>query len=557
MAEAAGLVLGALPLLISALEHHDEVVNPLRAFKNCRTELYDLVTKLHQLHISFEQSLHILLGPITTESELAEMKNDTQSQLWQAPTIDEELRRLLGRAYVPYVQTVKDAQQLINNIVSKLDNISGAELSSQDGLSTAFDPFSDAKAGKKVQTIKLSKRIKFVMEKKEMVQTLHKLANCIASLDNFKEKADKIFNLATNEKQEMTRPVALEREFSVPNENQHRALGTVHQNLMAAWCSDHTSHSVALSLSQLRQDCGKSSIPKYMFDQDRRSYDALQERYDCIDVAVLDCAASGKAEWIRLEVHVPKRAAILDVSVTGHNALTQSANLPITSPICSITRAEHYQGHGMLVDSGGRLSGPFHLRQVPSGMSLQYILKMRKAPFTRQERYELSITLVVSLLHMSTTGWVGGKFSESEILFFRTMRGDVPPADAADIVHPYLRSDQNPLTSARGTSEATDSKRIAALGVMLLEICDGRAVDTSQHLGPNDTVTFVSSYLAAKSRLAAVQLSQGFAEAIEHCLGYFLKPGADVGDDAVVKDIEERVLKPLIRDKKAKLVGSI
>src|ERR1700743_3522710 len=125
--EITGLVLGAIPLVISALEHYEDIIGPAKAFVKFQGELDRAIRELRNQHTLFEQSIEVLLRPITTDQELSEMIDNTQSKLWQDVTIEEELRSHLGKAYPSYMRTVNDIQKIMIGIATKLDNVHGVE----------------------------------------------------------------------------------------------------------------------------------------------------------------------------------------------------------------------------------------------------------------------------------------------------------------------------------------------------------------------------------------------------------------------------------------------
>jgi hypothetical protein len=54
MAEIAGLVLGAVPLLISALEHYEDFVEPTVAFFKWKGQLSQATRRLQMGHTVYE-----------------------------------------------------------------------------------------------------------------------------------------------------------------------------------------------------------------------------------------------------------------------------------------------------------------------------------------------------------------------------------------------------------------------------------------------------------------------------------------------------------------------
>ena len=122
--EVVGLVLGVLPLLISALEHYEDVTDPIRTFFKYGGELNRAIRGLRDQHASFEQSIQALLKPITTDEIMSDMIDNSNSVYWTDAYIDEALRDSLGKAYSAYMELVKEVENIMLEIATKLENLS-------------------------------------------------------------------------------------------------------------------------------------------------------------------------------------------------------------------------------------------------------------------------------------------------------------------------------------------------------------------------------------------------------------------------------------------------
>lgn len=126
MAEIAGLVLGAIPLLISALEHYEDVVEPAVAFWQWKGQLSNITRHLYMGHTAYEQNVRILLSQTVDDEDLNTMINDPGSDLWKTNELTNGLQSRLGSAYRPSLDTVKEIASIMADIAKGL-NIEGAE----------------------------------------------------------------------------------------------------------------------------------------------------------------------------------------------------------------------------------------------------------------------------------------------------------------------------------------------------------------------------------------------------------------------------------------------
>lgn len=77
--EIAGVVLGAIPLVIAAIEHYEDVTTPMKIFLRFKGEVRKVIRELGNLHVSYEMSLKVLLQPIVGPQELVDMIKDPAS----------------------------------------------------------------------------------------------------------------------------------------------------------------------------------------------------------------------------------------------------------------------------------------------------------------------------------------------------------------------------------------------------------------------------------------------------------------------------------------------
>ncbi|KAK7968974.1 hypothetical protein PG996_002581 [Apiospora saccharicola] len=119
MAEVAGLVLGAIPPLHSALEHSGDITGPIdRLFRWKRYKNWQ-IRQLNYCSVSYDQALRILLKGVVDDEELSYMLQDPQCESWG--------RLGLETAY-------DSCMSAIWEIASSIDRLGGATQIHQTGL---------------------------------------------------------------------------------------------------------------------------------------------------------------------------------------------------------------------------------------------------------------------------------------------------------------------------------------------------------------------------------------------------------------------------------------
>jgi hypothetical protein len=119
--EVAGIVLAVMPLFITALENYNDGLDPVKAFLRWERELPHFIRKLRNQHVHFQQTLRLLLEPITTEFELAEMLAEPNGSHWKDAKMAERLKDKLQESFQAYQSTIADIERIMTKIASKLD----------------------------------------------------------------------------------------------------------------------------------------------------------------------------------------------------------------------------------------------------------------------------------------------------------------------------------------------------------------------------------------------------------------------------------------------------
>jgi hypothetical protein len=242
--EVAGLLLGVIPLVISALEHYEDFIGPSVAFVKYHGNLGRAVRELRNQHALFEQTILILLAPITKPEERSDMIDNSDSELWKDAGIEQALREALGGAYPAYMSVFHDIQRIIISIALKL-NIDGAESLSLQGLEAVVSRQPPAKKGGILrQKFEFKNRIKFTMKRQKIKTSLDELQQNIDTLDKLHTKAERLLSVeALPSRGRLPR-------FALPLDIIRQNAERLYRVLSQSWsCPDH-SHTSGLLLEQ-------------------------------------------------------------------------------------------------------------------------------------------------------------------------------------------------------------------------------------------------------------------------------------------------------------------
>lgn len=114
--EVVGIVLGALPLMISGIEKYSEGVSAARRLFHPRRELRNLHRAIRTELQVFRNAALLLLHRIATQSEVECLLREPTSNLWKAPDFERHMRTLLGSSYSVWCEVMADISNAINEI---------------------------------------------------------------------------------------------------------------------------------------------------------------------------------------------------------------------------------------------------------------------------------------------------------------------------------------------------------------------------------------------------------------------------------------------------------
>lgn len=178
---------------------------------------------------------------------------------------------------------------------------------------------------------------------------------------------------------------------------------------------------------------------------------------------------------------------------------------------------------------------------IRDAISLEQLLsKDPTITLTRRQRYLIALTLASSHLQLQSTPWIGSQWSKRDIHFLR----DSTKPNKIRLDQPYIsRSFASALSPSHSPSDNTNDNSLSNLGIMLLELCFGTAIEDHeirQKYPPIGHILDVAAALEWSSR-AVEEGGPEFADAILWCLHNM--PGSGELDGGLEKWREELYLK--------------
>ena len=92
----AGLFLGVLPLVISAIEHYDDVLRPFVSYRNFTSKAQKIYDELETEKTIFRTECQLLLSTVVEQSTVSRMLDNVDHSSWTDKVVRQRFARKLG-----------------------------------------------------------------------------------------------------------------------------------------------------------------------------------------------------------------------------------------------------------------------------------------------------------------------------------------------------------------------------------------------------------------------------------------------------------------------------
>lgn len=122
--EIVGVILGAIPLLISAIEKYKATSQRLKYFKYKEPYIAQLIQSLEDQKFFLESDLYIPLNSTNLEEDqINNVIRQANPDLFRDIEISQALREYLGDGYAPYQRAVTRCHQILVEIASNINGL--------------------------------------------------------------------------------------------------------------------------------------------------------------------------------------------------------------------------------------------------------------------------------------------------------------------------------------------------------------------------------------------------------------------------------------------------
>lgn len=120
MAEAAGFVMAALPLIVEGLRIYLKGIESIKKWWKYAKTLKHLIRKMQMERMKFENTCTELLYDLVGEADLANLLQNPGGHYWQEPSLQVSLRKRLGTSFNVYLEAVTDMTEIVDEFKGKL-----------------------------------------------------------------------------------------------------------------------------------------------------------------------------------------------------------------------------------------------------------------------------------------------------------------------------------------------------------------------------------------------------------------------------------------------------
>lgn len=119
--EIAGLVLGAFPLLIHALESYRESLDILKDWYKIQRAYRHSIRTLGILQVQFERNVERFLLPLVVDDdELKELMANPAGKGWEDPDLETRLQQRLPESYKWFLETIVEINRIVEALKKEL-----------------------------------------------------------------------------------------------------------------------------------------------------------------------------------------------------------------------------------------------------------------------------------------------------------------------------------------------------------------------------------------------------------------------------------------------------
>ncbi|QYS94594.1 hypothetical protein H0G86_001923 [Trichoderma simmonsii] len=583
--QIAGIVLGAFPIAINALEAYHDIAERVGLFLTIKNEYTNWKRDLNFYKLSFKVTMEQVLLPLVADEDMiAELLIAPGGDRWQDSSIAELFEKRLEGSYELYMQYIKSMRRVLDDINRELliDSEWAEKLLANSQLTS-------------------SKRMKLkaFFSKEGLSHQVYKFKLCnneamrkrlFGELQEYNDKLERLFKASDEDLRIATNRKSKQQTKAVDTAmcSFWKKAKSAYQALTSAWTCQCQQHGAKLLLQH--RITGKAE-----FDITLKGFIASNWLVQNIRVSEESITPLKK-----VPIHQPSRAQSYqngsalqmkgnaDASVKSRRhhwwpftSATHSSRSPSATPTC-VTASSSRSTTGEILnictsfEPLGRLcygyvsdqdcryyvyNIPHNSANVMPSVTLDQILQGEiHRVFSRSQRYTLSLIIASTYLQLLESPWLSPSPKRADFIF---PKGN-SDSTLVEIDQPYISQSFRLMNKQDALSTSENSFHFAGaldhLGILLLELCFCRILEDQPWrkrlpAGKNNIEKAGYDILAAREWQCQVNEEAGadYAEAVSWCLG----GNRSVAPEKWRQEMLRRVIRPLERSRNYLITGGV
>ena len=568
--EVIGVVLGAIPLIISGLEHWRDIAKVGGYYRRIREEHQRCLHDVRLYQILYKRNLKELLLPIVDDpDDVPLLVSDPTSDSWKNKTLESRLEERLQESYPLYMEIMSDMKEAVEELhkvlcLDKTTMQSQLHLSEKGQLQKQATFLTSAKTKWDYEVF----RIKFSFNELERNKLFSNLKEYNERLEKLLSTSDKITTLQIAAPSAYTKSTsALEKVFA----KARKKSGLLFKALRKAWqcsCQHHHFANLRLEHRTLPEICFEiilvfaTSSSKKVETANQWSWKELQ----CGNVP--DCSGSHPSSLLDPPsvLQSSQKVNYYSSASIATRTLAKTKQVSFTASNVSVPRIEVNTLDGPNIKLCQRLGDqecgqcmgiigheneiyhlhPFVKRKSPGrsgALTLDHILSGDfGGHLSRRQRYYIALLLASSIAQLQSTEWLRTVLTKEDIFFFSydDEESEVP------FHEPFIRQGFPSLSDKITSSADSNDYNFYSLGILLLELCFGRRLEDHPQRqqfpsGPKEAKQAFDLMAALKwSEEVGDEGGEDYASAVKWCF-----TGAKMANPSWQGDIIKNVVRPL------------
>ncbi|KAI1313325.1 hypothetical protein F5Y03DRAFT_338673 [Xylaria venustula] len=567
--EVAGLVLGALPLLVSALEHYNDGLYTVKQWLKYEHVLRSLVRNLDTERVKLQNVCEKLLVGIVPESQIEAMIKNPMGDLWKEDKTQRRVQSRLWEGYGLFEDTITDIKKAVDEMNKRIEN----------------------QSGKKASTLK---RTIFTLSRSQYADLILVIREGVANLENLTDRnieleparkvrsQGKLFKIMRTMSKGLYH--ALKSSLDCPCSHDISLKLEKRSNITPTDDSNMVISNLTFQLALSRQSTGITEgshekeweemlvrpkiapadstpliQPRNLQVQPKKEKSRKSVSFAGLSNITSSTVTMTETEPVSQGVNVQASIQTLSIGVASIGLYNLDAITNLCDKIKRAQKQAQVSTYGMVIDHSSEGTRKYTLHPIPTSatedtrcwsvISLKQILEKSDTSMylTYQDRLHLAVIISSSILQLHGSPWLSGTISSNDIFFIR--KKDFPFYDQPFVI-------KNLPVNASGLGiESPDASFprnpvLVALGVLLIELIQGKTIDLLRTPKEKLYAKAMQDYITVKRLLQDVRMaSSNYAAAVTRCVdGEFHKGGLTLDNDELCEGVYSGIVALLEKD---------